>query len=164
MPKPPPSSAGRGRGKRPAPRSSQGDRQSEGPPWKRKADDAAKLKKAGWGGVARKGAGRVRDAGPGDASKAFRAAAPAGRDAWEPEVWIDEGVVRGEAKGAVGRGRSRRPSTGGGDERDIATDPSLKRAIGAKKLDRVESRLKDASRDFRRERFEEARRILKPLA
>src|SRR5688572_24462370 len=119
MPKPPASSSGRGRpprsgsgkpsgGKggssRGAPRSNQGDRQSEGPPWKKRADDDAKVKKAGWGGVARKGAGRMRDAGPGDASKAFRAATPEGRDAWEPEVWIDEGVVRGEADKAVGRG------------------------------------------------------------
>jgi tetratricopeptide (TPR) repeat protein len=155
MPKPP----------RKPPRSNQGDRVSEGPPWKRKAEDAAKLKKAGWGGVARKGAGRVRDAGQGDASKAFQAATP-GREPWEPEVWIDEGAVRGEANKAVGRGRSsRRVATSTTeDEREIAVDPSLKRAIGAKSLERVEQKLKDASRDFRRERFEEAKRILKPLA
>lgn len=161
MPKPPPSSSGR----RKPPRSNQGDRVSEGPPWKRKAEDAAKLKKAGWGGVARKGAGRVRDAGQGDASKAFQAATP-GREPWEPEVWIDEGAVRGEANKAVGRGRSARRVVGGTseDEREIAVDPSLKRAIGAKNLERVEQKLKDASRDFRRERFEEAKRILKPLA
>jgi tetratricopeptide (TPR) repeat protein len=164
MPKPPSSSSGRGKRGAP-PRSNQGDRVSEGPPWKRKAEDAAKLKKAGWGGVARKGAGRVRDAGQGDASKAFQAATP-GREPWEPEVWIDEGAVRGEANKAVGRGRSaRRVVTGTSeDEREIAVDPSLKRAIGAKNLERVEQKLKDASRDFRRERFEEAKRILKPLA
>jgi len=175
MPKPPPSSSGRGRPARPTAgkggggrggpsRSggSQGERPSEGPPWKRRAADDQRGKDAGWGGVARRGAGRIRDAGPGGASQAFREAAPA-RDAWEPEVWIDEGVVRGEAKGAVGRGRSR-PRGPVGDEREIADDPSLKRAVGAKGLDRVEQRLRDASRDFRRERFEEAKRILKPLA
>jgi tetratricopeptide (TPR) repeat protein len=183
MPKPPSSSSGRGRpprsgaGKggsagRGAPRSSgRGDRPSEGPPWKRRANEAAKIKadddakgkKAGWGGVARKGAGRMRDTGPGDASKAFRAAAPEGRDAWEPEVWVDEGVVRGEATKAVGRGRGvprpRRPV-----DEEPASDPSLRRAVAAKAADRLEGRLKDASKAFRRERFEEARSILRPLA
>ncbi len=136
---------------------------SEGPPWKRKADDAAKLKKAGWGGVARKGAGRMRDAGTGDASKAFRAATPEGREAWEPEVWVDEGEVRGEASRAVGRGRAPgRPSRA--DESDPPVDPSLRRAVAAKAATRVEAKLKDASRAFRRDRFEEARSILRPLA
>jgi tetratricopeptide (TPR) repeat protein len=161
MPKPPPSSSGRG--KRGAPRSNQGDRVSEGPPWKRKAEDAAKLKKAGWGGVARKGAGRMRDAGTGDASKAFRAATPEGREPWEPEVWVDEGVVRGEAGKAVGRGRAARPAPRHEDE-DLPSDPSLRRAVAAKAADRFEARLKDASKAFRRERFEEARKILRPLA
>ena len=174
MPKPPSSSPGRGRPPRPgggkgsagrgAPRSSgQGERQHEGPPWKRRAADDERGKQAGWGGVARKGAGRLRDTGTGAASQSFREAAPS-REAWEPEVWIDEGVVRGEAKGAVGRGRSSRPAGPIGDEASSPRDPSLKRAVGAKSLDRVEERMKDASRDFRRERFEQARRILKPLA
>jgi hypothetical protein len=174
MPKPPASSSGRGRpprsgsgkggrGDRGAPRSNQGDRQSEGPPWKKRADDDAKVKKAGWGGVARKGAGRMRDAGPGDASKAFRAATPGGRDVWEPEVWIDEGVVRGEAGMAVSRGRSsKRPAPMEAGE--PATDPSLRRAVAASAADRVYARLKDAGKAFRRERFEEARALLRPLA
>ena len=183
MPKPPPSSSGRGRPPRPgagkgggkgraAPRTSaRDDRPSEGPPWKRraaeasrvKADDDAKGKKAGWGGVARKGAGRMRDQGPGDASKAFRAAAPAGRDTWEPEVWVDEGEVRGEANKAVGRGRSAsRPARRA--EEEPASDPTLRRAVAAKAADRLEAKLKDASKAFRRERFEEARAILRPLA
>ena len=138
------------------------ERPSEGPPWKRKADDAARLKQAGWGGVARKGAGRLRDAGTGDASKAFRAADPK-REAWEPEVWIDEGVVREEAAVAVGRGRAR-SNTRVHDDGAVPGDPSLKRAVAAKSLERVEQRLKEAGREFRRERFEGAKRILKPLA
>jgi len=118
--------------------------------------------------VARKGAGRIRDEGRGGsgtagASEAFREAA--GREAWEPEVWIDEGVVRGEAAGAVGRGRSApRGASHAEDERSIAEDPSLRRAVGAGKVERLEERLKDASRAFRRDRFEEARRMLRPLA
>lgn len=36
--------------------------------------------------------------------------------------------------------------------------------MGAGKVERLEERLKDASRAFRRERFDEARRMLRPLA
>ena len=155
--------AGGARGRTPA----RGERASEGPAWKRRADaragDDARGKQAGWGGVARKGAGRLRDEGSSSgAAQAFREAS--GRDEWEPEVWIDEGAVRGEATGAVGRGRSTRRAVPREDDGDLAPDPSLKRAVGAGKVERLEERLKDASRAFRRERFDEARRILRPLA
>jgi tetratricopeptide (TPR) repeat protein len=130
----------------------------------------AKGKAAGWGGVARKGAGHIGSTnGPGTASDAFRDAA-GGRDRdWEPEQWIDEGVVRDEATQAVGRGRGaakgkRSPAQHDPAADELVEDPSLRRAIGAAKLERTEARLKDASRAFKRERFEEARKILKPLA
>lgn len=162
MPKPPPSNPRRGRPKPAAP--------AEGPAWKRRAEaragDDTRAKQAGWGGVARKGAGRLRDegraSGASGASDAFREAA--GREAWEPEVWIDEGVVRGEAAGAVGRGRSARRAVAGAHDEDLAPDPTLKRAVGAGKVERLEERLKDAGRAFRRERYDEARRLLRPLA
>jgi len=112
--------------------------------------------------VARKGAGRLRDAGVGDASKAFHEASP-DREAWEPEVWIDEGVVRDVANKAVGRGRSPRTVAAPHDD-EPATDPSLRRAVAAKTAERMEAKLKDASKAFRRERFEEARKVLRPLA
>lgn len=181
MPKPPssdPSRRGRpGRPARPAgegrPARGSGAASSEGPAWKKRAEaragDDKKGKAAGWGGVARKGAGRIRDEGKSSgASQAFREAAgradASSRGDWEPEVWIDEGVVRGEAAGAVGRGRtpSRRPAPS--DEGPLEPDASLRRAVGPARVDRFEERLKDASRAFRRERFEEARRILRPLA
>ena len=157
-------SGGAGRGRTPE----RGERPSEGPAWKRRAEaragDDQRGKDAGWGGVARKGAGRLRDEGKGGgASEAFREAA--GREPWEPEVWIDEGAVRGEASGAVDRGRaSRRPARPIEDEGAIAHDPSLRRAVGAGKVERLEERLRDASRAFRRDRYDEARRILRPLA
>lgn len=126
-----------------------------------------KGRQAGWGGVARKGAGRLRDEGASaGASQAFREAAAresGGREAWEPEQWIDEGAVRGEAAEAVGRGRSSRRPTGPEDDA-IGPDPSLRKAVGAAKVERFEERIKDASRAFRRERFEEARKILRPLS
>jgi tetratricopeptide (TPR) repeat protein len=139
-----------------------------GPAWKRRAEaragDDSRGKQAGWGGVARKGAGRLRDEGSSSgAAQVFREAS--GREAWEPEVWIDEGAVRGEATGAVGRGRSARRSAPIVDEdAPLTPDPSLRRAVGAGKVERLEERLRDASWAFRRERFEEARRILRPLA
>ncbi|MGH9209270.1 MAG: tetratricopeptide repeat protein, partial [Acidimicrobiales bacterium] len=86
---------------------------------------------ARWGGVARRGAGQVRDV---TASGAWRAAGDAARReresresesatragageaeeaAWQPEEWVDEGAVRDEAAEAVGRGRKRQPPPGG---------------------------------------------------
>ena len=171
MPNPPPPS-GRGRPARPSggkgggggrgrpPAKGGGDAAGEGPPWKRRQADDDRTKQAGWGGVARKGAGRLRDVGPGGASQAFRDAAPA--EAWEPEVWVDEGVVQHEAERAVGRGRSHRQAAPVDDE--VAPDPSLQRAVGAQRLERIEQRLKEATKHFRRERFEDARKILKPLS
>src|SRR4051794_34763376 len=95
----------------------------EPPPWKRHDAAADKAKKAGWGGVARKGAGQVRSDSTG-ASAAFRSATTRDTD-WEPEVWIDEGDVRQEADKAVGRGR--RPRVDAPDV-DPEADPSLRRA------------------------------------
>ncbi len=152
------------------------DRPSEGPPWKRRAEareqDDRRGKGAGWGGVARKGAGRLRDdttrgGAPAGASDAFREAVGRRDDApWEPEVWIDEGEVRGEARGAVGRvrassGPKRRPV---GEDDAPAADPSLQRAVPAGQVERLEGRLKEASRAYRRDRYDEARKILRPLA
>jgi tetratricopeptide (TPR) repeat protein len=127
--------------------------------------------------VARKGAGRLRDAkGPGNppatsASDAFRAA---GGSTWEPEVWIDEGEVRGEARDAVGRGRARggrggagpsRPSARRGPQPEpAADDPTLRTAVGPARAARTEERLKEASKAYSRERYDEARRLLRPLA
>jgi tetratricopeptide (TPR) repeat protein len=155
-----------------------------------------------WGGLARRAAGR---AGTG-ASDAWRAAGREGRregtDAepadqpWQPDEWIDEGELRDEAEGAVGRGRSAgggrpprrtnpqagsrgtrgprdaeagpagggRPRDGGAADAEDAERGDLRGAVPANRAARFESRLKDASTAFRRERYEEARRILRPLA
>jgi hypothetical protein len=187
MPKPPPSDPSRrGRRGRP-PRADRAERpelppesERQGPAWKRRAEararDDDKGKGAGWGGVARKGAGRLRDAeGPGNpasrASDAFRAAA--GAASWEPEVWIDEGEVRDEARGAVARGRDddgkparpRRGRRGPGAVDDVeVADGTLRQAAGPARAARFEDRLRDAGRAFRRQRFDEARKLLRPLA
>src|SRR5688500_17888789 len=158
MPKPPasdPSRRGSPRTGRPprarAPRPDlPPESERQGPAWKRRAEarsaDDAKGKQAGWGGVARKGAGRLRDAdgkgnppAAGSAAEAFR---NAGSVTWEPEVWVDEGEVRSEAKGAVGRGRAQRTGAAKSPGRrapvpaddEAAEDPSLRKAVGAAKL------------------------------
>lgn len=148
-----------------------------------------------WGGLARRGAGRAAGSG---ASDAWRAAAAGDQDrapgpngeAWQPEEWIDEGELRGEAEGAVDRSRSSRPSgprtgsdrpaagrgrsaqgarsrPGAGAATDRAaaeSEDDLKGAVAPNRIERFESRLKEASDAFRRERYEDARRILRPLA
>ncbi|HEY9557731.1 MAG TPA: tetratricopeptide repeat protein, partial [Acidimicrobiales bacterium] len=129
-----------------------------------RAADDTKGKAAGWGGVARRGAGRLRDEGSGTgASAAFREAS--GAEAWAPEIWVDEGDVRDHAEGAVGRGRapSKRRSAPI-DEDTLEHDPTLQRAVGPAKIERVEAKLRDAGRAFRRGRYEEAKKILKPVA
>ena len=72
-------------------RSDRRPRRDEAPTGRRPVE-----KRAGWGGVARRGAGVVREPADGTASKAWRDAAEAEAErrstrpaAWEPEVWID---------------------------------------------------------------------------
>jgi predicted Zn-dependent protease len=111
---------------------------------------------------------------------------------WEPEEWVDEGELRDEAADAVGRGRDRDRgsdvtagrkgrATGSARSRSGSTEGRgtqgtrrqgsdsggtdvLRSAVPPKQVARFEARLKDASTAFRRERFEEARRLLRPLA
>jgi tetratricopeptide (TPR) repeat protein len=125
-----------------------------------------------WGGLARRGAGRATSA-----SDAWRAT---GRDAaevrpaepgWQPEEWIDEGELRDEAAGAVGRSRqsgsrpaSRRSAAAEVEPDDGAPHDDVRRTVPPNRLARFEARLKDASDAFRRERYEDARRTLRPLA
>jgi tetratricopeptide (TPR) repeat protein len=108
---------------------------------------------------------------------------------WKPEEWIDEGLVRDEAEGAVERGRSsgpRRPErprrwspmAGTEDEEveqvlraedregrhgDRTLENELRNAVGATKAARFEQRMRDAGAAFKRGRYEEARRILRPM-
>lgn len=147
-----------------------------------------------WGGLARRGAGREGGTGASDAwrsaGREARRDTPGGTGGgegipsprWQPEEWIDEGELRDEAEGAVGRSRSRpsrpgprrpdeeAPAPAGRRRRDGAApdaaegDDDMRRAVAPNRLARFESRLKDASTAFRRERYEEARRILRQLA
>lgn len=133
-----------------------------------------------------------------DADAPAAAHAPSGRqapeEAWEPEQWVDEGELREEAAGAVGRGgttapvarargrrrwspnddlrddddadAARRTGTGSGvdDDPGSRTAEELRKALGPQRGARAEARLREAGNDFRRERYEDARKLLRPLA
>jgi tetratricopeptide (TPR) repeat protein len=109
---------------------------------------------------------------------------------WQPEEWIDEGEMRDEAEEAVGRSRkpdrrapsgpdaagerarpagARRPrrdqpDTPDADSGDAPAGDAIRRAVPANRVARFEARLKEATDAFRRERYEDARRILRSLA
>ena len=126
-----------------------------------------------WGGLARRGAGRATRAS--DAWRAAgsdSAAAGSAEPGWQPEEWIDEGELRDEAAEAIGRSRraasrpspERRPAAKAPVDEGGAPGDDVRRAVPANRLARFEARLKDASDAFRRERYEDARRTLRPLA
>jgi len=146
----PPRQPPRGRGKAPS---------RKPPPRKPKEPQAPKQ----WGSLARKGVGRLKDGGPDTASTAFREAGP-------PERHTDEWIrtdLRDEAEQAVNRGARKGTSK---PTRDRTPKPrpdvsaELDRAVGAKTAPKLGQRLAEASRAYERERFVEARKILKPLA
>jgi tetratricopeptide (TPR) repeat protein len=135
---------------------SKGDRQG------RQQDDRAGPKR--WGSVARRGAGRLQDDRPASASAAFRDAARLRDGERDIETWVRvDDDLRAEAAGAIERGKRsprRRPPregrTPGTAEPEEIAGPSHVPNLG--------ERLRNASRAFDRERFTEARKLLKPLA
>ena len=131
-----------------------------------------------WGSLGRRGAGRLARTERDNRD----AVGASGRDERpdpgnEPITW-ERVDVRAEAQGAVGRGRIKSPDedlapkqrrgrerrnagsgTGGADARD-----ELVKALGGQKGARANERLRDAAHAFERERFEEARKLLHPIA
>ncbi|TMK89582.1 MAG: tetratricopeptide repeat protein [Actinobacteria bacterium] len=131
-----------------------------------------------WGGVARRGAGKVDPNKPPPRGRGGQKPPPKQRrepkelgppPAWEPELWIEEPdadvrPLRKAATKAVSRGgkptprdRARRTAPA-----DVATDISTKVPRG--QAVNVEQRLMEAAKAFERERYKDADRLLKPLA
>lgn len=81
----------------------------------------------------------------------------------EPEIWIDEGPVREQASEAVARGKRRPVRRPPSEDPTPPSDPSIGRAVPANRLERFEQRVGEAARAYRRERYDEARRILRSL-
>jgi tetratricopeptide (TPR) repeat protein len=133
-----------------------------------------------WGGVARRGAGKVdpdkpqpRGRGgqkpPVDQRREPKELGPP--PAWEPEQWIEEPdaevtPLRSAASKAVTRGGQAQKRR---DDRPRRTAPSdVADDIGAKvprgQAAKVEQRLMEAAKSFERERYKDADRTLKSLA
>lgn len=177
-----PGGAGGGRGRPSSGRG--GDQGGRGRPAAAEDRGPATAGPASWGSLGRKGAGRLKA----DEFDARDSVGAVGRDTRpapdrEHARWVRVDDVRTEAEGAVQRGKGagspprreeRRPApkasrgrsarkagagTGGADAR-----AELVAALGAQRGDRANQRLRDAAHAFERERYEEARTLLKPLA
>jgi len=141
-----------------------------------------------WGSLGRKGAGRLSD----PEIDPRNAVGGAGRDT-RPDpgnkkvTWERTDDVRREASGAVSRGKAGpRPGPGGepAEPHDLApkerrgraarkagagtagalAKDELVRALGTTRGTRANERLRDAAHAFERERFEESRSLLRPIA
>lgn len=148
----------------------------------------------GWGGVTRRGAAVVRETETASAEwqravARARQAEPARREApprashWEPEVWVevDTGRPRPPTRSQTGRqppatkGRPRPDSPGkrpsartakAGKERLVAADVAgeLAHAGGPRRAATLQRKLAEAIRAFDAERYQDAARLLAPLA
>ena len=174
MPKPPASSSGRGRPPRPAAGRANARRGRRGRAIARargrrgsggRPTPTSSRRRAGAAWPAR---APVACATPAGATPPRRSGPPRPRAGALGARGVDRrGRGPGRGRGAVGRGRSarreRRRAPGPDDADARPTRPSGK-AVSARSLEKAEQRLRDASRAFKRERFEEARKILRPLA
>jgi tetratricopeptide (TPR) repeat protein len=99
------------------------------------------------------------------ATDAWRDAVARSRDdagAWEPdEVWVQD-----EDEQPAGGKAARRSSEGAGHRRNVPAPvvDELAAAAGAQRGSKLAARLADATHAYERERYQEARRILRPLA
>jgi tetratricopeptide (TPR) repeat protein len=118
--------------------------------------------------VARKGARVVGEPGEGSASHVWREIVERDRDrgaptaAWEPEVWVqepDDAPARATATTAK-PARTRRPP---GDRLPTPVKEELGRS-NRRLAPKLEQRLGEAVRAYERDRYLDARRMLRPLA
>jgi hypothetical protein len=165
----------RGRGRKPVPakRANKSTRSSRSTsankPTRSKAgrpetarDDRAGPKR--WGSVARRGAGRLNDDRPAGASEAFREAAGLHDHEPDTETWVRvDDDMRAEAASAIARGR-KPPRRSPPRERPVPSAAELEELAGPSHIPKLGERLRNASRAFERERFTDARKLLKPLA
>ena len=119
----------------------------------------------GWGGVARRGT-RNLESNPPVAGKRMGGD---DRDRGAPsrwsDDWQDEGPVRDEARGAVARGAAPPPKHRRAPKEVPANVASeVARAAGPARAERSTTRLQDAAGAYSRERYQDAKRIIAPLA
>ncbi len=163
-------------GKRPPPRGAPKEKAVKapargpkpGPGVPQAAIDASNAaRRAGLGGVARKGASEVMSPRKGSAPERT----PPSK--WTGDDWADEGDVREQARGAVERGSTKgRPRTVNRDTDRAAPTKNLpadvvkdfEEAAGTKDAPKLQQRFANARRAYERDRFGEARKLLEPLA
>jgi tetratricopeptide (TPR) repeat protein len=121
--------------------------------------------------VTRRGAAQVRPRAGESASDAWRAAvshAPrtAPSEKWEPERWEEVDHLRTEATRAVARGDrpARRAVPSRADDADLGLETLEALSRAGASAPRLRERLRDAGRAYRRERYTDARLLLKPVA
>jgi hypothetical protein len=146
-----------------------GRKQVRGKP---KAEEPAKPLPKQWGGVARRGARVVGEPRPGSASEAWREAVARGRHdeerhsgpppAWEPEVWVEEPSPTTNGARRRAPTRDDRPTRSRRLPEDVARE--VVRAAGPGLSAKVEQILAEAAKAYERDRYQDARRLLKPLA
>lgn len=123
-----------------------------------------------WGGVARRGAGKLGE-DEATASRIWRDAVKRARDEepaarprpprdWEPEVWQEAPAKKRAPKKQASPAPRKRAPRPLADE--VASE--LTAARGEKRGTRLQERLRDAAGAFERGRYLDARRMLKPLA
>lgn len=118
-----------------------------------------------WGGVARRGARNLESNPPVAGKRTGGDDRDRGAPARWRDDWQDEGPVRHEARDAVARGATTRPPP----QRPAKEVPAhvrdeVARAAGPARAERSTSRLQDAAGAYSRERYQDARRIIAPLA
>jgi tetratricopeptide (TPR) repeat protein len=91
---------------------------------------------------------------------------PAPAEKWEPERWEEVDHLRAEATRAVARGDrpARRAVPSRSDDADLGLETREALSRAGASAPRLRERLRDASRAYRRERYTEARQLLKPVA
>ena len=101
---------------------------------------------------------RAKDYGPDRPPK------PESDAPWEAENWTDDGPVRKAATDAVKRGRGRSSGQRRAKHALDVDQKTVRRRLGQLQGDRAVSRLGEAVDAFADSRFEDARKLLKPLS
>jgi len=131
-----------------------------------------------WGSVARKGARVVGEPRAGSASEAWRDAVVRSRSdeerhrgappKWEPEVWVRDAEPPAETRPRRVRTAAAAEAAPTPPRRTRKLPPAVAgevaRAAGATRSAKVEQALAEAARAYERDRYHDARRMLKPLA
>ncbi len=128
-------------------------------------DASQAARRAGLGGVARKGASEVMSPRTGHAPERT----PPTK--WVGDEWTDEGDVHDEARGAVHRGSTKTKTV----DRDTDSKAPVKNlppdvvadfesAAGPRDAAKLQQQFANARRAYERDRFGEARRLLEPLS